>query len=206
MAVRHAPDHVHVVATLVRQDGRRVFPRQDFLRSREASRAVEDRYGLTTTAPVGGTSTPETTRAEWRKHRQDSDRRQAQARPAPAGPDRQVLRARVHDAATRSGSWEEFTDRLGADGVLVRPRFSTVNPGDVTGYAVALRPVGRDLARTGRRSGSAAASSRPTSPCADYDSAGTTTSAASAPAVAPATTARGVPPQDRPGACRVATT
>jgi hypothetical protein len=145
VAVRHAPDHIHVVATLVRQDGRRVFPRQDFLRSREASRAVEDRYGLTTTAPVGGTSTPETTRAEWRKHRQDSDRRHAQGRPAPAGPDRQVLRARVQDAACTSRSWEEFTERLGGEGVLVRPRFSTVNPGEITGYAVALRPVGRDL-------------------------------------------------------------
>jgi hypothetical protein len=145
VAVRHAPDHIHVVATLVRQDGRRVFPRQDFLRSREASRAVEDRYGLTTTAPVGGTSTPETTRAEWRKHRQETDRRHAQGRPAPAGPDRQVLRARVQDAACASRSWEEFTERLGGEGVLVRPRFSTVNAGEITGYAVALRPVGRDL-------------------------------------------------------------
>jgi hypothetical protein len=145
VAVRHAPDHIHVVATLVRQDGRRVFPRQDFLRSREASREVEDRYGLTTTAPVGGISTPETTRAEWRKHRQDSDRRYAQGRPAPPGPDRQVLRARVQDAACASGSWEEFTERLGGDGVLVRPRVSTVNAGEITGYAVALRTVGRDL-------------------------------------------------------------
>lgn len=42
-----------------RQHRRRVLPRQDYLRSREASRAVEPRYGLTTTAPVGGTSTPE---------------------------------------------------------------------------------------------------------------------------------------------------
>jgi hypothetical protein len=150
VAVRHASDHIHVVATLVRQDGRRVFPRQDFLRSREASREVEDRYGLTTTAPVGRTSTPETTRAEWRKHRQDTDRRQAQGRPAPAGPDRQVLRARVQDAACISRSWEEFTERLGGDGVLVRPRLSTVNPGEITGYAVALRPVGRDL-DTGRQ-------------------------------------------------------
>jgi hypothetical protein len=145
VAVRHAPDHIHVVATLVRQDGRRVFPRQDFLRSREASRPVEDRYGLTTTAPVGGTSTPETTRAEWRKHRQETDRRHAQGRPAPAGPDRQVLRGRVQDAACTARSWEEFTGRLGRDGVLVRARFSTVNPGEITGYAVALRPVGRDL-------------------------------------------------------------
>ncbi len=147
VAVRHADDHVHVVATLVRQDGRRVFPRQDFLRSREASRAVEDRYGLTTTAPVGGTSTPETTRAEWRKYRQETDRRHAHGRPAPAGPDRQVLRARVHDAACTARSWEEFTERLGGDGVLVRPRLSTVNPGEITGYAVALRPVGRDSGR-----------------------------------------------------------
>jgi hypothetical protein len=29
VAVRHADDHVHVVATLARQDGRRVFPRND---------------------------------------------------------------------------------------------------------------------------------------------------------------------------------
>jgi hypothetical protein len=41
VAVRHADDHVHVVATLARQDGRRVWPRNDFYRSREASLAVE---------------------------------------------------------------------------------------------------------------------------------------------------------------------
>jgi hypothetical protein len=144
VAVRHAVDHVHVVATLVRQDGRRVFPRQDFLRSRDASRAVEDRYGLTTTAPAGGTSTPETTRAEWRTHREETERRRWQGRPASVGPDREVLRARVHDALARAGSWEEFSDRLSTDGVLLRPRYSTTDPGEVTGYAVALRPVGRD--------------------------------------------------------------
>lgn len=146
VAVRHAVDHVHVVATLVRQDGRRVFPRQDFLRSRDASRAVEDRYGLTTTAPAGGTSTPETTRAEWRTHRDETERRRRQGRPAPTGPDREVLRARVRDALAGAGSWEEFADRLSVDGVLVRPHYSTTNPGEVTGYAVALRPVGRDAA------------------------------------------------------------
>lgn len=146
VAVRHAVDHVHVVATLVRQDGRRVFPRQDYLRSRDASRAVEDRYGLTTTAPAGGTSTPETTRAEWRTHRDETERRRQQGRPAPTGPDREVLRARVRDALAGAASWEGFADRLSVDGVLLRPRFSTTNPGEVTGYAVALRPVGRDAA------------------------------------------------------------
>jgi hypothetical protein len=37
VAVRHADNHVHVVATLVQQDGRRVFPHHDFYRAREAS-------------------------------------------------------------------------------------------------------------------------------------------------------------------------
>jgi hypothetical protein len=41
VAVRHADAHVHVVATLARQDGRRVWPRNDFYRAREASLAVE---------------------------------------------------------------------------------------------------------------------------------------------------------------------
>jgi hypothetical protein len=50
VAVRHADDHVHVVATLARQDGRRVFPRNDFYRAGEASRIVVARYRLTTTA------------------------------------------------------------------------------------------------------------------------------------------------------------
>ena len=38
IAVRHADDHVHIVATLARQDGRRVWPRNDFWRAGEASR------------------------------------------------------------------------------------------------------------------------------------------------------------------------
>ena len=41
VAVRHADDHVHVVVTLARQDGRRVFPHNDYYRAGEASREVE---------------------------------------------------------------------------------------------------------------------------------------------------------------------
>jgi len=41
VAVRHADNHVHVVATLARADGRRIWPRNDFYRSREASLDVE---------------------------------------------------------------------------------------------------------------------------------------------------------------------
>ena len=55
---------------------------------------------------------------------------------APAA--RAVLRATVADAAGQAGSEMEFFARLRAAGVLVRERFSTINPGEVTGYAVAL--------------------------------------------------------------------
>ena len=37
VAVGHADNHVYVVATLARQDGKRVWPRKDVYRSREAS-------------------------------------------------------------------------------------------------------------------------------------------------------------------------
>ena len=70
VAVRHADDHVHVVATLVRQDGRRVFPRQDYLRSREASRAVE-----------GPVRTRDHGSGRWHEHPGDDPRRVAQAPP-----------------------------------------------------------------------------------------------------------------------------
>jgi hypothetical protein len=60
--------------------------------------------------------------------------------PALVGPDREVLRARVRVALAGSDGWEEFTERLRVSGVQVRDRYSTVNPGWLTGYAVALLP------------------------------------------------------------------
>jgi len=66
VAVQHADNHVHVVATLGRQDGKRVWPRNDFYRAREASLAVEARYGLTRTSPADRTGDRQTSRAEQR--------------------------------------------------------------------------------------------------------------------------------------------
>jgi len=138
VAVRHADAHVHVVATLARQDGRRVWPRNDFYRSREASLAVEARYGLRRTSPADRTGVRETSRAELRRHADTVARRQAEGRPGPDAPDREVLRAQVRQAAAGASSLSEFLDLLRADGLLVRERFSTRTPGQVTGYAVAL--------------------------------------------------------------------
>lgn len=98
VAVRHADNHVHIVATLVRQDGRRVFPHHDFYRAREASLAIEKQYGLTATSPVDRTANPEIARGERRKHQTTMRARAKAGLPPPAGPDRDVLRARVRSA------------------------------------------------------------------------------------------------------------
>jgi hypothetical protein len=144
VAVRHADDHVHVVATLARQDGRRVWPRNDFYRSREASLAVEARYGLRPTSPADRTGPRQVTRAEQRRHTAEQQRRREAGRPPSPGLDRDVLRRRVRAAAGACSDLPDFLERLRADGVLVRERYSQRTPGEVTGYAVALRPDVRE--------------------------------------------------------------
>jgi len=142
VAVRHADNHVHVVATLARQDGRRIWPRNDFYRASEASLAVEARYGLTRTSPADRTGDQQTSRAEQRRHARQTEQRAATGRPVPAGPDREVLRGKVRAALAGANSFTEFTERLRRDGVLVRLRMSVLDPDEVTGYAVALRASG----------------------------------------------------------------
>lgn len=144
VAVRHADNHIHIVATLVRQDGRRVFPHHDYYRARQASLAVERQYRLTPTSPVNRTADPETTRGERRKHQDTLRARRGDGRPLPAGPDREVLRARVRVALAGSQGWEEFADRLRGSGVILRERYSTLHAGQLTGYAVALPAGGPD--------------------------------------------------------------
>ncbi len=128
VAVRHADDHVHVVATLARQDGRRVFPRNDFWRAGEASRAVEAKYGLTVTAASDRTAAKRASYAESAKA----------GRRGPGEPVRDTLRRSVRTAAAGASSLGEFLERLREDGLLVRERLSERTPGEITGYAVAL--------------------------------------------------------------------
>jgi hypothetical protein len=138
VAVRHADDHIDVVATLARQDGRRVFPRNDHYRTREASLTVEARYHLIGTSPSGRTGSRPPSRAETRKHEALASARRSQGSLAPPAPDRLVLRQIVRAAAGSSTGWEDFAQRLYRQGVHLRARMSERNPGQITGYAVAL--------------------------------------------------------------------
>ena len=127
-AVRHGDDHVHIVAMLARQDGRRPSTRNDRYRVREACLAAERRYGLRSTAPADRTAARRPSRAETGKA----------ARRRLDEPPRVTLRRHVTTAAASARNETEFFALLERAGVLVRARHSTNNPGQVTGYAVAL--------------------------------------------------------------------
>jgi hypothetical protein len=128
VAVRHGDDHIHIVAMLARQDGRRPRLSNDRYRVRDACLAAEQRYGLRFTAPADRTAARRPARAETEK----AARRGMDEAP------RVTLRRHVSTAAAAAGNEQEFFARLEAAGVLVRKRFSARTPGEVTGYAVAL--------------------------------------------------------------------
>ena len=128
IAVRHAPDHIHIVGTLARQDGARPQFWNDYYRVREACQAAEERHGLLRTAPADRTADCRPARAEHEKARREG---------RPEAP-RITLRRAVATAAAGAGSEEEFFAHLREGCVLVCTRYSTRNPGQVTGYAVAL--------------------------------------------------------------------
>ena len=128
VAIRHGDDHIHIVAMLARQDGRRPRVSNDRYRVREACLTAEQRYGLRRTAPGDRTAACRPTRAESEKAARQG------LREAP----RITLRRQVSTAAAAAASEQEFFAWLSHSGVLVRTRSSTRNPGEVTGYAVAL--------------------------------------------------------------------
>jgi hypothetical protein len=128
VAVQHAADHIHIVATLARQDG--CGPRiwYDFYRVREACRNAETQFGLRPTALADRTADRRPGRAETE---QAARRRWKE-------PPRVRLRREVATAAAGAGTEQEFFTRLAGSGVAVHKRYSTLNPSEVTGYAVGL--------------------------------------------------------------------
>ena len=128
IAIRHGPDHIHLVAMLARQDRTRPRIVNERYRVRDACLAAEQRYGLRSTAPADRTAARPPSRAETGKA----------ARHGRSEPPRTTLRRHVATAAAAAASTTEFFARLDQAGILVRLRYSVTNPGQVTGYAVAL--------------------------------------------------------------------
>ncbi|MFD9534975.1 relaxase/mobilization nuclease domain-containing protein [Streptomyces sp. NPDC060010] len=125
-AVRHADDHIHLIATLVREDGRKPDHHRSGKRAQAECRRIEAAYGLHRVAPGDGTAAKRPTSAERHKAQ-----RQGRGRTA-----REELRETVRRAAAGTGSEAEFFDRLASAGLLVKRRIAS--SGDTLGYTVAL--------------------------------------------------------------------
>ncbi|MFI8514015.1 relaxase/mobilization nuclease domain-containing protein [Streptomyces sp. NPDC085460] len=125
-AVRHADDHIHLVATLVREDGRRPDHHRSGKRAQTECRQIEVDYGLHRVAAGDGTAAKRPTSAE--RHKAERQGRQRTTR--------EELRETVRRSAAGTASEEEFFDRLVSAGLLVRRRIAP--SGDTLGYTVAL--------------------------------------------------------------------
>jgi hypothetical protein len=126
VVIRHAADHVHVAAMLVRQDnGRRVYPRNDYYRAKEVCEDAERRLGLTQTGAADRTAAARPTRAEMEKA----------ARRGADEPSREWLRRAARIAAVQARDPDAYVRRLAELGVLVRPR--EMPSGHLVGYSIA---------------------------------------------------------------------
>jgi hypothetical protein len=139
VAVRHAADHIHIVATRVRQDRRTAWTSYDYRKTQAACRDLEERYGLYRVAPPGAGSRRWPRPAEINK----TARLASTGSATPGSPTLMVvpraeLRRRVRAVAAVARDDGDFFAGLRHAGVLVKLRYSTRVPGEVTGYAVGL--------------------------------------------------------------------
>ncbi|WP_441247360.1 relaxase/mobilization nuclease domain-containing protein [Kitasatospora sp. McL0602] len=126
VAVRHADDHIHILATMVKGDLRRPRVNYDKKKAQAECRLIEKEMGLRQLNPGDGTAAKKPTSAEWFK----AERVGRTETP------RETLHAAVRQAMAGAASEEEFFTRLREAGLRVKMRHAP--SGDVLGYTVAL--------------------------------------------------------------------
>ncbi|RPK68088.1 Major cell-surface adhesin PAc precursor [Streptomyces sp. ADI95-17] len=124
IAVRHADDHIHILATTVREDGRRPKLHGSGIRVGDACRQIETDYGLRQLKKGDRTAGKRPTQAEMHKaERLGWDQTS-----------RDWLQDRIRAAIPHAGNTEELLAYLEADGIAIKPRRGP--SGDLLGYAV----------------------------------------------------------------------
>ncbi|MFC7872009.1 relaxase/mobilization nuclease domain-containing protein [[Kitasatospora] papulosa] len=131
VAVRHADDHIHIVATRAREDDRQPDTSWSKLRMQEAARGFEVEFGLRRLTHADGTA------RRWSK----TGEAEKATRRGLSEPPRETLQRTVREAAAVSVSDTDFFERLAVAGLRVNQRIAP--DGNVTGYSVAL-PGDRD--------------------------------------------------------------
>lgn len=126
IAVRHADDHIHIMATTVRADGRRPRTHQDGRRAQAECRRIETEFGLRR-LKSGDLTAPRTpTGAERAKA-------ERQGRTVTA---RQWLRERAYAVAAAVHTEADYFTVLQSLGIKVKTRLGPES-GDVIGYSLA---------------------------------------------------------------------
>lgn len=128
-------NHIHIAAVLIRPDGSKANTYNDFVKAGEVCRNFESRWHLTRTAARTGNAHQRPSRKDI--HRGNKDE---------VGLDRAAVRRVALRAAAESDGWEDFRQRLEADGIPVIARMSTIIDGQVTGYAVEIPATGERVA------------------------------------------------------------
>ncbi|MCD9877040.1 relaxase/mobilization nuclease domain-containing protein [Streptomyces guryensis] len=124
IAVRHADDHIHILATTVREDGHRPKLHDSGLRVGDACREIEKDYGLRRLKKGDRTGARRPTQAEMHKAERLGWEQLS----------REWLQDRIRAAMPHVSNAEEFIAYLEADGIEVKARRGP--SGDLLGYAV----------------------------------------------------------------------
>ena len=129
-SAKNGGDHIHIAATIEREDGTKWTPWYDQRRAQKACNVLEHRYGLLVVE----------SREHARGSRCDSAAAQnAAKRAGTSRTDRAVLEERLRAAATAAASEADFVRRARRLGVRLHPRFASGRIDIVVGYSAALR-------------------------------------------------------------------
>jgi hypothetical protein len=126
IAVRHADDHIHILATTVRADGRRPRTHRDGWRAQQECRKIEAEFGLRR-LKSGDLTAPRTPTGAERAKAERQGREQTA---------REWLREQAYAVAAAVRSIDEYFTVLRSLGIQVRPRIGP-ETGEVTGYSLA---------------------------------------------------------------------
>ncbi|MYY82720.1 MULTISPECIES: mobilization protein [unclassified Streptomyces] len=126
IAVRHADDHIHIMATTVRADGRRPRTNRDGWRAQLECRKIEAEFGLRR-LKSGDLTAPRTPTGAERAKAERQGREETA---------REWLREQAYGVAAAVRSIDEYFTVLRSLGIQVRPRVGP-ETGEVTGYSLA---------------------------------------------------------------------
>ncbi|MER6654620.1 mobilization protein [Streptomyces sp. NPDC000971] len=124
IAVRHADDHIHILATTVREDGRRPKLHDSGIRVGDTCRQIEKDYGLRQLKKGDRTAARRPTQAEMHKANRLGWEQTS----------REWLQDRIRAAIPHATTTEELLAYLEAGEILVKHRRGP--SGDLLGYAV----------------------------------------------------------------------